>query len=313
RDRTELDLQLGMKRFDNLEDNGSNLSPNRIIGRIRYYSPPVRRTSIRPFLELREDFLRRQRQDLAIQDYYFNRFDASANISYEPQKTSLTGGFGVQLRNLTGINQVPYDEIAPPQRYNPNRIADKVDGFTQVTPFLNFSGTYTFDNLATRYDRLHKLSGEARYFFNTGGGFATVFADYQKVFEFGWNDLWITSNLGIVTGSFSIADAIPMSGTYLRGIYSDDIYMDRVLTGGLEYRLSLTRDVFKIGAFTETAVLHPHVIAGGSSPLEVATGVGPGLHMLFLDNLQIDFYVSVGLSTIRPSNTGATIRIQKAF
>lgn len=313
RDRTELDLQLGMKRFDNLEENGSSLSPNRILGRVRYYSPPVKRTQFRPFLELREDFLRRQRQDLAVQSYYFNRFDISVNLSFEPKRMTLTGGFGVQMRNLAGIDSVPYENIAPQQRYNPNRIPDEIDGFTQVLPFLNVTGVFNFDELATRSDRLHKLTAEARYFFNTGGGFTTVFADYQKVFDFGWNDLWLTSNLGIVAGQYSIADAIPMSGTYLRGVYSDQIYMDRVLTGGIEYRVSLTRDLFKIGAFAETGVLHPAVVAGGSSPLEIAQAFGPGLHTLVLDNLQIDFYLSFGISTIRPFDSGATIRIHKAF
>jgi hypothetical protein len=312
RDRWDLDAQFGFKRFDDLRENGTDLRPNRLIGRVRYYTPPVVGQSLRPLFEIREDLLRRQRQDLGVQNYYFNRLDGSVSISVEPENAEINAGFGFQFRNLSAVENVQLGDITPPQVYVPDRVTP-VDGFTNVLPFVNIAAQLSFDRIVARRDLVHRLTAEGRYYFGTDGGFGTLYVDYQKVFEFGWNELWLSGNVGLVEGSFSVADAIPMSGTYVRGVYSDQFYFDRVVSAGIEYRFSLTRDLFKIGIFDEAALFREHVIAGRGPQPEVVNAAGPGLHFLVMDTLQVDFYASIAVSTAREYNTGATVRIRRAF
>lgn len=312
RDRWDLDAQLGFKRFDNLRENGGYLAPNRAIGRVRYYTPPIVGQSIRPLFEVREDMLRRQRQDLGVQSYYFNRLDGSLSISVEPENAEFNAGFGFQFRNLSNVQNIPLAEIAPPQLYIADRITEE-KGFTNILPFVNVAGVMSFDRIVARRDKAHRLSGEARYFLGTDGGFGTFFLDYQKVWEFGWNELWLSGNIGIVQGSFSIADTIPMSGTYVRGVYSDQFYFDRVVSVGLEYRFSLTRDLFKLSIFNEAALFREDVRAGRGPQPEIVNAFGPGLHVLVLDTLQLDVYGSFAVSTPRGFDSGLTIRIRRAF
>ncbi len=312
RDRWDLDAQFGLKRFDDLRENGSDLRPNRVIGRVRYYTPPVVGQSLRPLFEIREDLLRRQRQDLGVQSYFFNRLDGSVSISIEPENAEINAGFGFQFRNLSNVQNIPLEDITEGQLYIPDRVTT-VEGFTNVLPFINVAAQVSFDRIVARRDRVHRLTAEGRYFLGTDGGFGTLYIDYQKVFEFGWNELWLSSNIGLVEGSFSIADAIPMSGTYVRGVYSDQFYFDRVVSAGIEYRFSLTRDLFKISIFDEAALFREHVIAGRGPRPEVVNAVGPGFHFLVMDTLQVDFYASIAVSTARDYNTGATVRIRRAF
>ncbi len=312
RDRWDLDAQIGLKRFDDLRDNGSSLAPNRAIGRVRYYTPPIVGQSLRPLFEIREDLLRRQRQDLGVQSYYFNRLDGSLSISIEPENAEINAGFGFQFRNLSNVENVPIEDIAPAQLYIADRITQE-DGFTNILPFVNVAAVLSFDHIVARRDKAHRLSGEARYFLGTDGGFGTLYVDYQKVWEFGWNELWLSGNIGLVEGSFSIADTIPMSGTYVRGVYSDQFYFDRVVSAGVEYRFSLTRDLFKISIFDEAALFREDVRAGRGPKPEVVNAFGPGLHVLVMDTIQLDVYTSIAFSTPRSYDTGLTVRIRRAF
>ncbi|HSI06821.1 MAG TPA: hypothetical protein VLC93_20190, partial [Myxococcota bacterium] len=180
RDRWDLDAQLGLKRFDDLRENGSDLRPNRAIGRVRYYTPPIVGQSVRPLFEIREDLLRRQRQDVGVQSYFFNRLDGSLSISVEPEDAEINAGFGFQFRNLSNVENVPLDEITEPQLYIADRVTP-VDGFTNVLPFVNLAVQISFDRIVARRDRVHRLTGEGRYFLGSDGGFGTLYIDYQKV------------------------------------------------------------------------------------------------------------------------------------
>lgn len=312
RDRWDLDAQFGLKRFDDLRENGTDMQPNRAIGRVRYYTPPVVGQSLRPLFEIREDLLSRQRQDLGVQSYLFNRLDGSLSISVEPENAEINFGFGLQFRNLSNVQNVPLEDITPAQLYVEDRVTPE-EGFTNVLPFVNFAAQLSFDRIVARRDRVHRLTGEARYFLGTDGGFGTVYVDYQKVWEFGWNEFWLSGNVGLVQGSFSIADTIPMSGTYVRGVYADLFYFDRVVSLGVEYRFSLTRDIFKVSIFNEAALFREDVRAGRGPQPEVVNAAGPGLHFLVMDTLQVDFYASIAFSTARDYNSGATVRIRRAF
>lgn len=312
RDRWDVDVAFGLKRFDDLRQNDTHLQPNRIIGGVRYYTPPIIGETVRPVFEIRDDFLRRQRQDIGLQTYTFNRLDGVISASAEPENAELKLGIGVQFRDFRNVDNVPLSEITPEQLGEPSRVTT-VAPFTNVLPFVSFEAHLTFSKLVTRFDKAHRLNGDVRYFAGNDGGFVAAFADYQKVFEFGWNDLWITSSGGILQGNFSVADAIPMSGSYVRGVYSDDFYMDRIIALGLEYRFSLTRDLFKVSIFDEAALFREHVIAGVGPQPEVVNAFGPGLHALVMDTIQLDFYASFAVSTVRDKTTGATLRLRRAF
>ena len=104
-----------------------------------------------------------------------------------------------------------------------------------------------------------------------------------------------------------------MTGRYLRGVFGDDYYMDRVGSLALEYRLSLTRDLFKLGIFHEAAVWRETRDAGRRPPIRYGNSFGPSFHALVMDVMQVDIYYAVGFTSDRRDDNGFVLRLKKAF
>lgn len=303
-DRLELQAQVGANYFSDLRRQADELHFSRAFADVRWLAPGFLGDTLRPTVRLREDILRRQRQDLLVETYWWNRLEGAIGLGIEPRDEIKLGvEIGLQRRDLFHVIQLGDAGEAP-----------AVEPASELRAFFGLDGRIVLDPDRLRIDRRHRLQFEARQLVDEERrSIWLADADYRRVFEFGWNDLWLRAAAGGVAGSYTIADAIPMSGRYLRGVFGHALYMDRAAALGLEFRLSLTRDIFKIGLFHEAAIVRE---ARGIDPVgQVRFGdsFGPSFHALVLDALQLDIYYAAGFLSDGPFDHGVSLRVEKAF
>jgi hypothetical protein len=303
-DRLEVQAQAGANYFVDLRRQADELHFSRAFVDVRWLAPGFLRDTLRPTVRLREDILRRQRQDLLVETYWWNRLEGAIGLGVEPaDEVKLGVEIGLQRRDLFHVIQLDDDGQAPP-----------VEPASEVRAFVGLDGRIVLDPDRLRIDRRHRLQFEARQLVDRDRrSIWLADADYRRVFEFGWNDLWLRAAAGGVAGSYTVADAIPMSGRYLRGVFGHALYLDRAASLGLEFRFSLTRDIFKLGFYHEAAIVRE---ARGIDPrgeVRFGNSFGPSFHTLVLDTLQLDIYYAAGFLLDGPFDHGVSLRVEKAF
>jgi hypothetical protein len=303
-DRWELEAQVGANFFEDLGRQADELHFSRALTDARWLAPPIGPALLRPTLRVREDLLRRQRQDLGVETYWWNRLEGAIGLSLVPWKgIELTAEAGAQQRDLFAIDQPPDLEETVP-----------VGPTSSLRAFAAVLGRLDFEPELLRVDRRHRFEMDARYFPAFGHrAFWQAEAQYRRVIEFGWNDLWLRGAAGAVGGRYGVADAMPMTGRYLRGVYGHEFYLDRAASAAIEYRLSLTRDVFKVGLFHELAVFREARRVELSDEFRAGNSFGPSFHALVLDVLQFDLFYAAGFTLEGDFDHGVSLRIQKAF
>lgn len=303
-DRVELQSQVGANYFEDLERQADELHFSRAFVDGRWLSPTVLGHLLRPTLRVREDLLRRQRQDLLVQTYWWNRLEGAIGLTIEPWNgTQLTAELGLQQRDLFAVDQLEGSPDIP-----------RVEPSSTLLGFAGLSGRIVFDPDQLRLDRRHRVEFDVRRYGGFGPeSFWTIDAEYKKVFAFGWNDLWLRGTIGGVASNYGIADAVPMTGRYLRGVFGHTIYLDQAAALGLEYRLSLLRDVFKVGVFHEAAVYREARRPNPTHEHSVGNSFGPSFHALVMDVLQLNLYYAAGFTSDGEFDHGFSLQLEKAF
>ena len=302
-DRVELQSQVGANYFEDLERGTDELHFSRVFGDGRWLSPTVLGDLLRPTLRVREDLLRRQRQDLLVQTYWWNRLEGALGLTIEPWiGTQLTAELGVQQRDLFAVDQLEDADIP------------RVEPSSTLLGFAGLSVRIFFDPDQLRLDRRHRFDFDVRRYGGTGSqSFWAIDAEYKKVFGFGWNDLRLRATIGGVASNYGIADAVPMTGRFLRGVFGHSVYLDQAAALGLEYRFSLLRDVFKVGLFHEGAVFREARNPNPTHERSFANSFGPSFHALVMDVLQFNLYYAVGFTSEGDFDHGVSLQLEKAF
>jgi hypothetical protein len=301
-DRWELEAQVGAHYFVQLPSQAEELAFSRVFGDGRWLPPAFFREVLRPSLRVREDLVRRQRTDLLVESYWWNRVELAAGLAAEPRRGfDLSAEMGLQQRDLFAISQ-----IQEPGTTVPLESSSAMVWFTALTARL------VFDPDRLRADRRHHLLVEVRQSVGTDQlPFWLVDASHRRVFEFGWNELWLRSTIAGVGGKYEIADAIPMH--FLRGVFGNQFYLDRAAALVLDYRVSIQRDVFKVGFFHEAAVFREAVGSASAGDIHGGNSFGPSFHALVLDVFQFDLSYAVGFLDDGSFDHGISFHLEKAF
>ena len=90
-------------------------------------------------------------------------------------------------------------------------------------------------------------------------------------------------------------------------------YTRRVGALDLEYRLSFWRDVFKVGLFHNAVAYARLDRTSGAETLAAANSVGMGVHLLMIDEFQLDAGYGVGWATGGKFDAGGALAIRQAF
>jgi hypothetical protein len=305
-DRWRTGVMAGVGVRQDILDNELYLFPSRVFVEGQYFTPAFAKY-VRSFVWLTGEGLARQRKDaeLRLENYYSDDVKLSLNIQVQPSEWwRLYIGMGFQQFGLTGY-QAPKGEPPPPYRTEL-----RWRGFTQLGAGLLFGLLPD-----SRWDRRHALDVDAKLWGNLSRLDAPnmweLHLQYQKVFAFGWHDLWLRAQGDVVRGDVLFPFEVPL-GTYLRGNFGD-VFVRHAVGGRAEFRFSLTRDLYKLGFFVDTAGYGAIDRATGAETPRFGVAFGPGFHALVVGMFQLDMNVSFAVLTTGRFNTGVFASLIKAY
>ncbi len=305
-DRWKVDGRIAGALRQKLDGSGSDFAFTRASGEVAYEAPPLAGV-VRPSLRARAEISDRQRADLHLESFMFATLDGGVYLVFLPIphiRTSLGGG--VERRLLYSLEpvrgQIP---VFPPST-----------DIAQTRQYVEAALELTFDPESIRRDRHHRLGVDARVYGppHTGeGGALHISGWYQKMFAFGWNELWVEMHTLSRTGFILFPEEKSLGGfDFLRGPFGSE-YARKAAGLQLEYRYSLLRDVFKIGLFHNLAAYGAIDRVTEKDKFSYANAFGLGLHLLLIDEFQLDAWYGVGWNKAGTFDNGGALAIRQAF
>ena len=304
-DRWATEGTLGLATRNRLRDQHSYLAIQRAAAAASWFSPPFL-GEFRPALVIREDLTSRQRPDLGLESYLVTRAQAGLALNYDLfVGGNVSIGFGAERDDVFHLEQV--DPLAVPL----------VSPSSDNQPYLDTAVQLTFDPDEIRADRRHEFALAGRQRLGNGAyayGLATY--RYQYIIPVGWHDIWLTSHGAYVWGK---ASKIPffeeqsVGGTHVRGVFGSRFFTRRVVSCGLELRYSLTRDVYKIGAFVDSALFGEITPDRRHDRARVVASTGPSFHVLLAAAFQLDIFYAIGVASHGSNERGFGATLNQAF
>jgi hypothetical protein len=301
-DRWELGGRVAGALRQKLEGGDSAFVFTRALAELRYETAPIAGV-LRPALFAAAGLSDRQRPDLLLESFFFATLDAGLQLIFTPIphiRTSLGGG--LERRLLFSLDPVAGSAFDSSYR------------ITQTRQYAEGTLELTFDPESLRRDRHHRLGIDARVYGPPHTGEKSALhlgAWYQKMFPFGWNELWAELRGMSRTGYVLFPEEGSIGGV-LRGPFGD-VYARRWGGLQLEYRYSFLRDVFKVGIFHNLVGYGAINRTTDQEKLTFANAFGLGAHALIIDEFQLDAWYGVGWNSTGKFDHGAALQIRQAF
>lgn len=302
RDRWIGDARIGLKLRNRIADNSGYLAlqDSSLMG--GWYTPPIV-GSLRPVLGATIETDSAQRPDLELESYRQLRLRLGAGLTYDLFRgAGVSFGAGGEYRSIFALDPVAGQTISP-----------EVQSRAEVMAYASFVLDLVFDVDNIRRDRHHELLLLTRDYPHNGNAFGVTTLTYQRIFEQGWHDLWFNLRGAWVWGHPSFADEQQVGGTYVRGVFDTRFYTRRVVAVDSEVRFSITRDIYKVGAFTDLALFADPEGTLRTTQSRVVGAFGPSFHALIADAFQLDLYYAIGFATTRDIERGVTVGLSQAF
>lgn len=300
-DRYRAAASAGLGLRKRIGDDHTYADFSRAMAELRWYTPKLW-SNFRPFVWVQGDVASRQRRDLGLENYDAATATGTLNMELEPDeglRLSLGGGYDV--RRIFGLQAAP-GAVLPPDVREQERLR----------PFAALRVDMVFDTTNPRTDRWHQLSAETReYIGNEAEQFGYAQQRYQRVVELGWHDLWVKTRGKWLWGDVAFHNEEPV-GEYLHGLFGEE-FTRKIGNLALELRLSVTRDLVKVGIFHDLATYAELDRSTGRETLRLADAFGPSFHTLIEGMLQLDVYVSFGFKSNGQFATALAASLLKVF
>lgn len=286
-------------------DNGDHTSSprwSRLRTGLRWMTPPPFGIELRPTVRVRADMMARQRLDLDIARYHYATFDAGLSLSRERREGMLWSlGGGYSYDRFWHIEQPPESATSTP-------IANK----ERRRPYVELVAELAFDVGEIRLDRRQELELKARLYPEGSSAWAAGWS-YQQVKAVGWHDVWLRSRGELMGGAVSVPEEASVGSVALHGVFASSIYARKVAGVSTEAHLSITRDLFKLGAFVDLATFERRGVAVALRDWRLAGAVGTSFHALIASLWQLDLYYGFGISSSRQRDRALSASLKKAF
>ena len=301
-DRFELGGRVAGAIRSRLDQGPAYATFTRALGTAEYDAPPIAGV-LRPSIRARVDLADRQRPDFNLERFEYAALEAGVQLLFVPgEHLRASVGAGGERRLLFGAES----PTGPQPQY----------ATAQNRPFAEAGLSLVFDPDSLRRDRHHQLDLGARMYGRPhpqDDGALHLFATWQKMWLFGWNELWVNAHAISRSGFVEFPEEESIGdGDLLRGPFGGD-YARRAAGLDLEFRYSLLRDVFKLGLFHHGVLYGQIDRALGSEKLALADATGLGVHALIIDEFQLDAYFGVGWASDGRFDKGAALAIRQAF
>ena len=299
-DRWAMEGTIGSTIRNSLIDQHSYLALQRTAAAASWFSPPFL-GELRPALVIRGDLTSRQRPDLDLESYMATRVLAGLALNYDLfVGGNVSLGFGAERYDVFRLEQV--DPLAEPLASTGNN----------TQPCLDTALQLTFNPDEIRSDRKHEFLVNGRHRLGNNAYSVSTYR-YQYIIPIGWHDIWLTSHGAYVWGQAPFFEEQSVGGTHIRGIYSSRFFTHRVVSGGLELRYSLIRDVYKVGVFVDSALFGEITPDRQHDHARVVTGFGPSFHILISSAFQLDIFLAFNATSHVSDERGFGITLNQAF
>lgn len=305
-DRFEVGAGVGARIVDPFASEQERITLARVKFGALWSTPPLGVPWLRSTLLFEGDLRGRRRFDLGVQEYFYFPLRGELNLGFEAEDVALlTLGGGIEQAYLFGVRLRAGTTLAPEVNQVPG---ESFRGFARAY------GRLVFDPSTVRQARRHVLELEGRYYpkGDLRDNFLVADANYKGAVTFGYEELRMRLQGTIVEGDVSYAEQIQLGVEHLLVAYQHT-FVDRVGALGLQYRIALNGDRFKIGIFDTVAVIEG--LRADPDKLEIINEAGLGAHFLWLDSLEVDTYFGFGMSTIEGEDLtfGFLLELQQAY
>ena len=283
-DRWDLRATVAGAWRQHLDSESSRAVLTRAFGQGRWFSPPVLTESLRPALTVRADLLSLQRSDLHLDSFHQATFAASVDASVFWPRALLAVGVGIERRFLLSLVKA----------IGANPLVDETPR-AQTRPYAEAIAEIVFNPGELRTDRKHQLDLEVRAYSGSPSSDEAVWAraTYRRRFPFGWHELWWHGRGTLLAGGVLFPDEESI-GSHLHGAFAGSDFARKLASTGLEFRYSLLRDVIKVGLFYDQVLFGAIDRTTDRQSLQCAGAGGPAVHLLLVDEFQMDAYLSLG-------------------
>ncbi len=296
-------LELGTKLRSPLAGGDPYLALTRGLGEMNWRAPALALT-LRPGLDLSVRYSSHQRPDLPLESYRLMRMRGLFSVHGEP-RTGMDLWLGAGMERLNVFDLIPAGAAPVPPGVNP---------VGSTHPVFQAGADFVFDPDQIRADRRHELHLEALHYPGWGGErYGVTHWDYQKVFELGWHDLWVTSSGRFLWGQAPFVEESSVGGSYVRGVFADRFYSPRAGGLRLEGRFSLVRDIYKLAVFHDAGLFEDLDRGKGLANARFVDSFGVGLCALVADAFQLDVYYALGFAGRSQFDRGLSLSLRQAF
>jgi hypothetical protein len=249
-----------------------------------YAFPELFGESLRPTVDLDGLLDSFDRDTLGLENYRY--FDASAVVSlaYEPfWDLVIAPGAGYGYDNVFGFSRT---------EQTPAYIDNQQREF-----FVGEIGLeWLISRVGLRRDKLHLLEAVLETRTVDQGLWLRFEGDYQKAWEFGYDDLFVRSNFFSFQGAgIEWFDEDPITSQVMRAVAGDEEFARHLLAVGTEYRLALHRNIVQAGLSASVAAAGLRERQTRETFAEFFAAGGPGLHIELLDNFQLNLFYHWGI------------------
>ncbi len=302
--RWELEALVGAKLGTGLVDRQLRVLFSRATLEAGWLTPPLSGTTLRGRAAARGAISHRKRADLDLERYFRTRTEGLAALSWEAARgLELELGFGAELSTRFSTRQKEGATTELPD----------ARGRT-IRAFSELRMTLVLDPDELRRDMRHRISAKARAYRDMAAADITAEARarWDKMLSFGWHELRMGLAGTWLFGPIAWPDEEPL-GDHLRGVFGDLLFTRKVASATLDLRISLARDVFKLGVFHDGAVYAELDSTRTDESLGLANSFGAGGHLLILDAFQLSAFYAFGFSRHGRFDHGFAAVFEQAF
>lgn len=311
-DAVEGEARVGGNTRQRLDTGQRELFLSHLSGEARWFTPRLFGTRrLRAFFEGGGDLISRQRSDLDLNSFRFLTVAGSVNLNVIlPHDFSFSVGSGFERRWLYAVQPaLPSTPLLPVVAATPaaqTRIFGTLAVHAILPPDeLRSDRRHRLDLLGVLYDLPRALTGKE------GRMQARLEAEYQRVFYFGYHELWLQARAYGLFGEVSFPDDYQVSDV-TRGPFGY-LFVRKVAGPRVEFRFSLLRDILQFGVYDDLAAYRPLDRSGLEGGVELADAVGFAVHALLLDTFQLDIRLGTGVNTQGRVDTGLNLGLVQAF
>ena len=302
-DRWLAETEVEGKRRSRLAGGRAYLALEGAHARLGWLTPPLA-GGLRPMLALDAGLASHQRPDLGLENYTFTRTQLGLALSYDVLPGAATDlGLGAERRDIFALQRVSGATVPP-----------RVHGSSASVPYIRGGLDIVFDTDEIRRDRHHEVKLDGRYYpGQVGGSYEAASFSYQRVFTFGWHDLLVQGRGDYLSGAVPFIEEQSVGGYYARGVFGRQFYTRRAVGATVEGRFSLTRDLYKVGFFADSAVFGQINETTNQERARGVLAVGPSYHALIADAFQLDLYYAFGFTAGAHLDSGFLANLSQAF